>query len=125
HFLGRCSAAYVQEVGRLAAEQLDRVHGGHGQACAVDQAANIPVKLDISQVKLAGFDFGRLFFGQIAVLDDFGVTVQGVGIKVELGVQRDDVARIGQDQRVDLGERGVGVPVCFVELLEFSRCLFH
>src|SRR3546814_6597858 len=62
--LGSSAAAHVQEVGRLAAEQLDGVHGGHGQACAVDQAADVAVQLDVGQVELAGFDFSRVFFGQ-------------------------------------------------------------
>ena len=39
--LGRGSAADVQEVGRVSAVQLDDVHGGHGQAGAVHQAADV------------------------------------------------------------------------------------
>ena len=34
--LGRHAAAHVEEIGRLAAVQLDDVHGGHGQPGPVD-----------------------------------------------------------------------------------------
>src|SRR5690606_11858368 len=37
----RGAATDVQEVGRLAAEQLDGVHGRHGQTGAIDQAADV------------------------------------------------------------------------------------
>ncbi len=59
-----------------AAEQFDGVHGGHGQARAVDQAADVAVQADVGQVELAGFDFGRVFFVQVAEGDDVGVAVQ-------------------------------------------------
>jgi hypothetical protein len=36
------------------------------------------------------------------------VTEQRVGVEVELGVQGDDLAVAGQDQRVDFGQRSVG-----------------
>src|SRR5690606_21966036 len=101
-FLSRSAAADVQEVGRLAAEQLDRVHGGHGQTGAVHQAADIAIELDVGQVELAGFDFSGIFFVQIAVGQDIGMAEQRVRIEVELGVQGDDLAVAGDDQRVDL-----------------------
>ena len=116
--LGGCAAADVQEVGRLAAEQLDGVHGGHGQAGAVHQAADVAVQRDVSQVEFRCFDFGRIFFVQVAVGDDFRVTEQGVRVEVELGVQRDDLARTRQDQRVDFGQRRIGFPVGFVQALQ-------
>src|SRR5690606_32199451 len=118
HFLGRGAAANVQEVGRLAAEQLDGVHGGHGQAGAVDQAADVAVELDVGQVELAGFDFSGIFFVEVAVGDDLGVAEQRVGIEVELGVQGDDVALAVAVQGVDFHQRGVGVHVALVQLLE-------
>src|SRR5690606_28276168 len=105
--LGRGAAADVQEVGRLAAEQLDGVHGGHGQAGAIDQAADIAVQLDVGQVELAGFDLGGVFFGQVAVLDDFRMAVQSIGVEVELGIQRDDIALAVAIQGVDFNQRGI------------------
>src|SRR5690606_7475723 len=117
-FLGRGAAADVQEVGGLAAEQLDGVHGGHGQAGAVDQAADVAVELDVGQIELAGLDFSRVLFVEVAVGDDLGMTEQRVGIEVELGVQRDDVALAVAVQRVDFHQRSVGVHVALVQLLE-------
>ena len=45
HLLHVGPAADVEEIGRLAAVQLDQVHGAHGQAGPVDQAADIAVEL--------------------------------------------------------------------------------
>ena len=45
-FLGAGAAADIQEVGRLAAKQLDDIHGGHRQPGAVDHAADIAIQLD-------------------------------------------------------------------------------
>src|SRR5207302_990060 len=41
NLLGVGSAADIEEVGRRAAGVLDDVHGGHGQACAVDHAGDV------------------------------------------------------------------------------------
>src|SRR5690606_37676211 len=56
HFFSRSAAAHIQEVGWLAAEQLDGVHGSHRQTRPVHQAANVAVQLNISQIEFAGFD---------------------------------------------------------------------
>src|SRR5690606_28507273 len=117
-FLGRGAAADVEEVGRLAAEQLDGVHGGHGQTGAVDQAADVAVELDVGQVELAGLDFGGVFFIEVAVLDDLGMAEQRIGVEVELGVQGDDVVAAVAVEGVDLDQRGVGLHVALVQLLE-------
>ena len=52
--LGVRAAADVQEVGGLAAVVLDQVHGGHGQAGAVDQAADVALELDEAEVRPRG-----------------------------------------------------------------------
>jgi len=44
HLLGGGAAAHVEEVGGLAAKQLDGVHRRHRQAGAVDQAADVAVQ---------------------------------------------------------------------------------
>ena len=48
------TAAHIQEVGRLSPVQLDDVHGGHGQPGSVDEAADVPVQLDVVQRVLGG-----------------------------------------------------------------------
>ena len=94
HLLGGGAAADVEEVGRLAAEQLDGVHRGHRQAGAVDQAADVAVERDVAEVELAGLDLGRVFLVEVAVGDDLGVAVERVAVEVELRVQGLDVARL-------------------------------
>src|SRR5437899_2414729 len=70
HFLGGGAAADVEEVRRLAAVELDRVHGRHGESRAVDQAADVAVEGDVGEVELGGFDFGRIFFVEVTHGDD-------------------------------------------------------
>ena len=108
HLLGRGAAADVEEVGRLAAEQLDGVHRRHREARAVHQAADVAVERDVRQVELRRFDFGRILFVEIAKRDDVRMTEQRVRVEVELGVERDHLAVAGEDQRIDFGERCVG-----------------
>ena len=48
-----CSPAHVKEVGGGAAMELDDVHGGHGQPCPVDHAADAAVQPYVVQVVLA------------------------------------------------------------------------
>ena len=93
-------------------------HGRHCQTSAVHQTANIAVQGDVGQIELGGFDFVRILFIQIAILDDLGMTIEGVGIEVELGVQSLDGAVAFQDQRVDFRQGSIGFHVGGVQLLE-------
>src|SRR6185369_6510575 len=68
--LGGGAAAHVEEVGRRGAEQLDGVHGRHGQAGAVDQAADVAVQGDVGQVELGSFDLGGILFVQVTQRHD-------------------------------------------------------
>src|SRR5208283_3307707 len=52
--LGGDGAADVQEIGGLGAVEFDEVHGGHGQAGAVDEAADVAVQGDVIQARLVG-----------------------------------------------------------------------
>src|SRR5688500_18547922 len=60
--LGVGAAADVEEVRRLASRQFDDVHRRHGQAGAVDHAADVAVEPDVVERELRGFDFERIFF---------------------------------------------------------------
>ena len=64
------AAADVEEVGRLAAVELDDVHGRHGEAGAVDHAADVAVERDVGEVVLRGLDLLGVLFGDVAQLDD-------------------------------------------------------
>src|SRR5574343_708696 len=121
--LGRGAAADVEEVGRLGAEQLDRVHGGHGQTGTVHQTADVAVEGDVGQIELGSFDFVGIFFVQVAHGDDLFLTVESVGVEVELGVDRLDRTVAFVDQRVDFGQRSVGFHVAGVQLLQRIHAL--
>ena len=55
----RCGAAAdVEEVGGLAAVELDDVHGGHGKASAVDEAADVAVEFDKIKTMSMRVSFG-------------------------------------------------------------------
>src|SRR5690606_38678222 len=101
------AAADIEEVGRLGAVQLDDVHGRHGEAGAVDHAADLAVQLDVVQRPLGGFQLGGVLLVRIAHVLDILVPEQRVVVEVHLGVERDHVAGAGNDQRVDLDDRGV------------------
>ena len=53
------------------------------------------------------------------------MTKKRVGIKVELGVERDDFAVAGQDQRIDFGKRRVGFVERAIQALEHRARLRH
>ena len=107
------AAADIQEVGGLAAIKLDDVHGRHGQARAIDHAADLAVELDVGEIVFAGFDFGGIFFVQVAQRLDVLVAVKRIVVEIDLGIQADDLAVLGDDQRIDfqqahiLGDEGV------------------
>ena len=53
-------ASDVEEVGGVSAVVLDGVHGGHGEAGAVDEAPDRAVHADIRQVVLLGCNLTRV-----------------------------------------------------------------
>src|SRR5690606_12669639 len=96
------AAADVAEVGRLLAVQLDDVHRRHGQTGAVDHAADVAVEGHIGEVPLRGLDLLGVLFGLVTQGADVFVTVQGVAVEADLGVQNAQMAVLHDDQRVDL-----------------------
>ncbi len=75
------AAAHVEEVGRLRAVELDDVHRRHGEARAVDHAADLAVERDVVEVVLGGFEFLGVFLGLVAQLGDVGVAVDRVAVE--------------------------------------------
>ena len=90
-----------------AAIELDDVHRRHGEAGAVHHAADLAVELDVVEVVLGGLELGRILLVLVAQLLDVLVAEQRVVVEVHLGIERDDVARAGDDQRIDLDQRAV------------------
>ena len=105
------AAADVEEVRRRDAvagtEVLDDVHRRHRQARAVDQAADVAVERYVVEARGLGLELDGVLF--VAVLDvlPLGVAKFSVIVEVDLRVERDDVALLGDDKRIDLAERTV------------------
>jgi hypothetical protein len=99
------AAADIQEVGRLAAVVLHQVHGGHGQAGAVDHAADVAVELDEGEPGMAGRYLGGGLRRLVPQRGQVGTPVEFVVVNGDLGVQCQHRAVRRGHQRVDLGER--------------------
>ncbi len=70
-----------------------------------------------------GLDLGRILLVQVAQRDDLGVAKERVVVEVELGIERHHASVAGDNQRVDLGERGVGRVEALVQRLEERTAL--
>ena len=105
--LRRGAAADVEEVGGLAAGELDHVHGRHGEPGAVDDAADVALQPDIGQAAVGGLGLARVLLRLVAQLGDLRPAEQGVVVEAHLGVERQDAPFLGDDQRVDLDHGGV------------------
>ncbi|KAF1856457.1 hypothetical protein Lal_00048580, partial [Lupinus albus] len=100
HALFGRATADVEEVGRLATVQVDDVHGAHGQASAVDHAADVAFQRDVVQFPLLRMGFTSVVLGRVVHGAQLGLAVHGVAVDVDLGVQAVQVA-VGLDhQRV-------------------------
>ena len=123
NLLGIGAAAHVEEVGRLAARQLDDVHRRHGQAGAVHHAADGAVEADVVERELRRLDLERILLAEVPQLAEVGVAVERVVVEVHLRVERQQVAGGGDDERVDLEHRRVGAPEGVVEGVQQLRDL--
>ena len=86
---------------------LDDVHRRHREAGAVDEAADVAVERHVREARLFGLELDRIFFVAVAQLVPLAVAELGVVVEVDLPVERDHVALLGDDERVDLAERAV------------------
>ena len=111
----RGAAADVEEVGRLGAFQLDDVHRRHGQAGAVDHAADRPVELDVRKVVFGRLDLHRVFLGEVAQLLEVRVAEAGIAVEADLGVEHQQPALVVDRQRIDLDLRRIGAEERLVE----------
>ncbi len=74
HLFGVGTAADIEEVGQLAAVELDEVHRAHRQAGTIHQASNGAVELDVTRARL----FVRNFRWLLLPIDHaFPVTLDG------------------------------------------------
>ena len=77
--------------GAIAVE-LDDVHGRHGEAGAVDHAADGAVERDVVEIELRGLGLLLVFLVEIAQRDDVGMAVERVVVEADLGVEADQLA---------------------------------
>ena len=87
------AAADVEEIGREGAVQLDDVHRRHGEAGAVDHAADIAVQLDVGEVVFRRLDLHRILFGEVAQSLEVGVAELGIIVEADLGVEHQQAGR--------------------------------
>jgi hypothetical protein len=71
--------------------------------------------VNVVQVELRRFDLERVLFTEVAQIFDVGVAVQRVVVKIHLRVEREQIARRRDDERVDFQQRRVGRQVGVVE----------
>src|SRR5690606_15111438 len=81
------AAADVTEVRRLLAVELDDIHRRHGEAGAVDHAADIAVERHIGEIPLGGLDFLGVLFRFVARRLDVVVAEQRVAGERPLGFE--------------------------------------
>ena len=103
--LRRSAAADIEEVRGAAACVLDHVHGSHGEAGAVDDAADIAVETDIVEIVLGGLRLARILLRGIMHVGDAVPAEQRVVVERHLGVERKHAVVLGHDQRIDLEHR--------------------
>ena len=105
------AAADVEEVRRrdavAGAEVLDDVHRRHREAGAVDEAADVAVERHVVEARGLRLELDRVLLVRVLEVLPLGVAELGVVVEVDLRVERDDVAALGDDERVDLAERAV------------------
>ena len=121
----RGAAADIEEVGWVAAMIFDDIHGGHREAGAVYETGDVAVEPDVIEMMFGRLDFARIFFFQIAHLDDVGMAEQGVIVKIEFGIEREHSAILGHDERIDFDHRAVALHEKVEEAAEQRAELFE
>ncbi|WP_227512183.1 succinate--CoA ligase subunit beta, partial [Klebsiella aerogenes] len=91
----------VEEVSRFAAVQLNDVHGTHRQACAVNHATDVAVEGNVVQFPLRRLSFARIFLRLVAHFTQIRLAEQRVAVSAQFTVEADQIALLGDNQRVD------------------------
>src|ERR1700676_1073211 len=107
HAFGRGTTAHIEEVRGLATHVLYGVHRGHRKPGAIDDAADVALQANVTQVVLGRLRFPRILLGQVAHLGHVRVPEQRVVVKRHLGIKCNHAVVHGHYQRVDLHHAGV------------------
>src|SRR5262249_27632408 len=70
---------------------------------------HVAVEFDVVQAEFAGFDFQRIFLVQVAQFLDVLMTIECVVVKIHLRVERVNFVISCNKERIDFGERSVGI----------------
>ena len=116
--IGLRAAAGVEEVRGRAAGLGDDVERRHHEPGAVAEDADVAVELDVGEAALGGHLLLRVGGADVAEAGRAGVAEERVAVERHLGVERDDLAGLGDQERVDLDEHRVLGDVGLVELRE-------
>nr|GME07389.1 Uncharacterised protein [Ipomoea batatas] len=103
------AAADIQEVRWLATVVLNDVHRTHREACAVNHTTDVAFQRNIVQFPLCRVRFTRIFLAWIAHFTQLWLTEQGIAIGTQFAIQTDQVALLGDHQRVDLNHRQIAL----------------
>ncbi len=98
--------------------QVNDVHGTHGQTGTVDHAADVAFQSNVVQFELGSVGFTRIVLRRIVHGAQLGLTVHGVAVDVDLGIQAVQVAVFLDHQRVDFQQRQVVVGKQFAQAYE-------
>ena len=85
----------------------DNVHGGHSEAGAVDEAADVAVKANVVEVGSSSNDFSLILLSPVSEVEDVLLSVGGVGVEVDLGVHGEDFTSGVFSEGVDFEKRAV------------------
>ncbi len=107
--IGRGAAADIEEVRRAAAGMLDHVHRRHGEAGAVDDAADLAFETDVVEIVLGRLRLARVLLLRIEHRRDIRAAEQRVVVERHLRIEREHAVVGGDDQRIDLEHRGVAI----------------
>jgi hypothetical protein len=108
-------AADIEEIRGAATRVFDDVHGGHGETRAIHHAGDVAIELDVVQTEFRCFDFERIFFVEIAKLEDVLVAEQRVVVEIDFGVKRVDLVVLRENEWIDFGERSIHFKTGFGE----------
>jgi len=91
----------IKEVGGRSTVKIDNVHGAHGEASTVDEAANVAANVNVVKVKLFGVSFLGIILSKIFLVSEFFLAVKRVRVNGNFGVGAENTFVICKNEGVD------------------------
>jgi len=92
HLVLTSSSSDIQEVGWVAAFELDNIHCGHSEASTVHHAADVASETNVVEVVLSCYHFSSILLTPVAELENGLLAELSVVVEVNLAVAHDDTA---------------------------------